>query len=304
MKHMRVRSSALPPFFRVWTALLLLTLSSLAPAANDTGVFWLAQKDNQTVYLLGSVHLASSDFYPLRDTIEQAYGKSDALVVEADVLAAESDLALQQKIMQASVYQGQRTLKDELSADVYRQLLAWLEQRKIPEAMFIRQRPAIAMVSMSMVELRAQGLEPGLGIDRHFLLQAHKSDKPVLELEGIVAQLEMLNNLDNPDLLLQQTLEQLEEVESFVPRMATAWKSGDMEALHELVIAEGLREHPEYASLYDVIFFDRNRTMAEKITDFSDRHRTLFVIVGAGHLAGDKSVLEGLKQRGFQLEQL
>ncbi|MFI2810732.1 TraB/GumN family protein [Microbulbifer zhoushanensis] len=302
MKHTWLLSYA--NLARAWTALLFLAFSALAFAANDKGVFWVAQKDNQTVYLLGSVHLANSGFYPLREEIEQAYGESDALVVEADVLAAESDLALQQQIMQASVYQGQRTLKDDLSADVYGQLQAWLERRKIPEAMFMRQRPAIAMVSMSMVELRAQGLEPGLGIDRHFLLKAHKSDKPVLELEGIVAQLEMLNNLENPDLLLEQTLEQLEEVQSFVPRMTSAWKSGDMDELYELVIAEGLREHPEYASLYDVIFFDRNHTMTEKIAEFSNRHGSLFVIVGAGHLAGERSVLEGLEQQGFRLKQL
>lgn len=288
-------------------ALLLLIVSvapALALAAGDRGVFWRAQKDGLTVYLLGSVHLATPDFYPLREEIEQAYRDSQALVVEADVLAAETDPALQQQIMQASLYPGPKTLKDDLSAAVYARLRQWLQRRQVPEAMFVRQRPAIAMISLSMLELRARGLDPALGIDRHFLKQAHRNGKPVLELEGVMAQLEMLNSLEKPGLLLQQTLEQLSEIDTFVPRMATSWKAGDMEALHKLVIADSLREHPEYAALYQVIFFDRNRNMAAKIARFDDRFEQLFVIVGAGHLAGDNSVLSELERRGYKLEQL
>ncbi|MCW8128168.1 TraB/GumN family protein [Microbulbifer halophilus] len=289
---------------QILTATLLLCAAALANAANDRGVFWHAEKGDREIYLLGSVHLASADFYPLRETISNAYHQSDVLVVEADVLAAESDTELQQQIMQESLYRGDRNLKDDLSSEVYAQLQKWLQKRQVPEAMFVRQRPAIAMVTMSMVEMKARGLDPSLGIDRHFLERAKKDEKTIIELEGVLSQLRMLNSLEKPDLLLQQTLEELREIESFLPQMTGAWKSGDSDALYRLIIADGLAEHPEYAPLYESIFFKRNRDMAEKIGETSEQHPSLFAIVGAGHLVGDKSVLKKLAKQGFELQQL
>lgn len=290
--------------FRFLSASLLLLVAAQASAANDKGIFWLAEKGDRDIYLLGSVHLASADFYPLRKEISAAYRDSDALAVEADVLAAESDMALQQQIVQESLYPGDRSLKDEVSAEVYAKLQKWMQKQKIPEPMFIRQRPAIAMVTMSMVEMKARGLDPSLGIDRHFLEQARKEQKAIVELEGVLPQLQMLNELENPDLLLQQTLEELQEIESFLPQMTGAWKSGDSDALYRLIIADGLAEHPEYAPLYETIFFKRNRTMAKRIGEASREHQSLFVIVGAGHLVGDRSILEKLEKQGFELQRL
>lgn len=296
-----------PSFHRLLQFLLaslLLCAAALANAADDRGIFWLAEKGGRQIHLLGSVHLATPDFYPLREAINEAYRQSDALAVEADVLAAQGDMALQQQIMQESLYRGDRSLKDDISTDVYAKLQQWMQKRKIPEPMFIRQRPAIAMVTMGMVEMQARGLDPNLGIDRHFLQQAKKEDKPIVELEGVLPQLRMLNGLENPDLLLQQTLEELQEIESFIPKMTDAWKSGDGDALYRLIIADGLAEHPEYAPLYEALFFERNANMAEKIGEASKEHESLFVIVGAGHLVGDKSVLKKLEKQGFELQQL
>lgn len=273
-------------------------------AASDQGVFWKAEKAGQTVYLLGSVHLATADFYPLPPQIEQAYAESDALVVEADIVAAENDMELQQQIMLQSLYQGNRSLRDDLSPAVYKQLQSWLQQRRLPESVFIRQRPAIAMISISMVEMQAQGLDPQLGIDRHFLKQAKRDGKPIVELEGVLQQLQLLNNLENPSLLLQQTLEQLEDMRTFVPRMTSAWKRGDTKSLYQLIFAESLQKHPEYRPLYETLFFQRNRTMAEKIANSAPSHKSLFVIVGAGHLLGAESVITELKKHGFKLQRI
>lgn len=288
--------------FTAYALLLLLFLSGAAQAAEDRGLFWMAEKDGQRIYLLGSVHLATPDFYPLRGDILQAFEQSEALAVEADILQAEQNPALQQQIMQQSLYSDGRTLRDDLSPETYQQLQAWLTSRQLPEAMFIRQRPAIAMITLSMVELQARGLNPQLGIDRHFLQKAHqRGDKKVLELEGVMEQLALLNNLENHDLLLQQTLQQLQEIDTVIPGMMSAWKRGDAEAMHRLIIADELEENPEFSSLFEVMFFKRNRHMAAGIAEASKLHDTLFVIVGAGHLVGGKSVLSELEKRHFRI---
>lgn len=290
------------PLYLISITFLLFLSSAFATAAEDRGIFWVAEKNDRQVYLLGSIHLATADFYPLRAEILQAYEASEGLVVEADILAAESDLQLQQQIMRESLYPQGQSLRDELSPGVYQQLLDWLNRKQLPEALFMRQRPAIAMITLSMMEMQAHGLDPTLGIDRHFLKRAHQGGKPIFELEGTLQQLKLLNELENPNLLLQQTLEQLQEIKTFVPQLTSAWKAGNEDTLYALVIADGLEEHPEYQDLYETLFFTRNRNMADKIAALSKSHRKLFVIVGAGHLVGSKSVIDALKTQGYSLK--
>lgn len=285
-------------------ALMLALCSTPALAASDRGLLLQAKKGANIVYLLGSIHLADDSFYPLRGTIERAYRDSDALVVEADVIAMESDPELQSKVMLESLYPPGQQLKDNISPEVYAQLQAWLHKRQIPEANFNRMRPAIAMITLSLIEMQMRGLDPKAGIDRHFLNQAHREGKQILELESVLQQLRMLNSLKKPELFLQQTLEQVSEMDTFVPRMTKAWKSGDQQALYQLVIKEGLDEHPEYAQLYELLFYQRNREMAENIDKLSQRYKNLFVVVGAGHLVGNKSVAELLEKSGFSIEQI
>ncbi|MFV8781723.1 TraB/GumN family protein [Microbulbifer sp. SA54] len=283
---------------------LLLCATASVYAAGDRGVLMVATKGAQKIYLLGSIHLADQSFYPLRDTISNAYENSDALVVEADVIRMDSDPELQQKITQESFYPAGDELKNHLSPEVYGELQAWLQKRGIPARLFSRMRPAIAMITLSIVEMQARGLDPNAGIDRYFLTQAHSQNKTVLELESVLQQLKMLNELEQAELYLKQTLEQLAEMDQFVPRITEAWKTGDLEALYDLVFREDAKEHPEFAQLHERLFYQRNREMANKIQTLSAQYGTLFVVVGAGHLVGDKSVTYYLKATGFNIRQI
>ncbi|WP_299943379.1 TraB/GumN family protein [uncultured Microbulbifer sp.] len=285
-------------------AALLLFAGLVSAAEADKGVFWKATRENKTVYLLGSIHLATEDFYPLRAQIEEAYSNSDTIAVEADITAAESDMLLQQKIMMASVYQGDRSLRDDLPPELYQQLQGWIRKHNMPEALFIRQRPAIAMASMGMIEMHAHGLKPEWGIDRHFLKKAKQDGKAVLELEGVLQQVELLNSLENPALLLQRTLEQLEDISSLLPQITRAWKTGDIDALNRLIVLQGLEENPDYKPLFDALFFQRNEKMTAWIATNAPNYPSLFVILGAGHLVGEKGVIRLLEQAGYKLEQL
>jgi hypothetical protein len=44
--------------------------------------------------------------------------------------------------------------------------------------------------------------------------------------------------------------------------------------------------------------------MASKIEDFLKTKETYFVIVGAGHLVGEKGMVEILKKKGYQVDQM
>src|SRR5690349_4398221 len=65
---------------------LALTLLAGAPVRTASGksFIWSATKGRNTVYLVGSIHVLSKDYYPLSPALENAFKESDLLVEEVD----------------------------------------------------------------------------------------------------------------------------------------------------------------------------------------------------------------------------
>jgi len=64
-------------------------------------LLYKVSSETSTVYILGSIHLAKQELYPLDKTIREAYSKSDVLVVELDAESQESVRAMQEAMVAA-----------------------------------------------------------------------------------------------------------------------------------------------------------------------------------------------------------
>lgn len=82
--------------------------------------------------------------------------------------------------------------------------------------------------------------------------------------------------------------------------MVGQWGAGDPAALAE-TMNEGLAETPDVAK---TLLWDRNARWAEQIETRMAQPGTVFVAVGAGHLAGAKSVQDYLEQRGLKVTRI
>ena len=141
------------------------------------------------------------------------------------------------------------------------------------------------------------GLDPEQGIDKHFLTLA-QGNKPILELETVDQQLDAILDTPEPDLLVRQSLAQLDDIERLMTELVGSWKRGDADALAKLVIEDELEAHPEFADLHRRMFDDRNRAMTDRILEMQARGGSYFVVVGAGHLVGEQGVVAMLERRG------
>jgi len=74
--------------------LLLLSTSSFAASNADKPFLWRVTSQNATVYLLGSLHAATIDMYPLPDALYTAFDKSNYLVVEIDINKVDAQTQL------------------------------------------------------------------------------------------------------------------------------------------------------------------------------------------------------------------
>lgn len=80
--------------------------------------------------------------------------------------------------------------------------------------------------------------------------------------------------------------------------MVGDWTRGDVEAIAKLENDEMKTKYPD---LYDVLLVKRNAHFADTLAGMlkDPATGTVFVAVGAGHLAGPDSVLKMLEARGF-----
>ena len=241
---------------RVLLSLLLLSqgagLAILpAQAAGDRLLFWEVETKRATVYLLGSMHLATADIYPLRKEIMQAYEGADKLAVELDIGGSRS-AEIQQRMLIRGQYAPGASLQDDLAPETWEALAARLQSNGLPPAMMQNLKPGLVVTTLSTVEMMKLGLNPEQGVDRYFLDLA-RGAKPIVELETVDQQLDVVLDTPQPNLLVRQALDQLDDLESIMDQLVDSWRRGDADALAKLVIEDELAAHPEYRELHKVL---------------------------------------------------
>jgi len=103
--------------------------------------------------------------------------------------------------------------------------------------------------------------------------------------------------------LLRLTLKDLKNAAREVDQAVRAWKSGDAKGL-EAVMTKSLQEEPGLTPIHDKLFVERNRKMVSAVEEYLRNRGTYFVVVGAGHLTGQKGIIEALRKKGYPVEQL
>ena len=167
-----------------------------------------------------------------------------------------------------------------------------------------KQKPGILVLTLTAVQVLKMGFMPDLGIDAYFLRKASNTGKNIIELETVDEQLDVFLNITDGDLLLREALFSLHEAEMMMVDMIFCWKRGDEACLEGLLFEDTLSSYPSFVSIYDILFFRRNEDMANDIKTFLDSSGTYFVVIGAGHLIGDRGIPNLLKKAGYEVRRL
>jgi len=281
---------------------LLLSVTS-AFAKNDKAFFWQVTSAQTTVYLMGSIHFADSSFYPLRNEIEEAFEQSDTLVVELDITKTDTS-AYSQLIAEKGVYLSGKTIKEAVAKETWLQLRQRLLNLNIQYDAVKHYKPGVLVLTLSSIQVMHMGFSPQLGIDVHFLEKATQGNnqKEVVELETLEQQLNLFLNIPNGELLLKESLYSLDDSALLLADMVRFWKGGNEASMNVLLFEDALTEYPEFSAIYDRLFFQRNKAMAIKIDAMLKQAGRYFVVVGSGHLIGEKGIVNLLKEQGYKVE--
>ena len=231
----------------------------------DPAIFVIRDADT-TVYLFGTFHVLSPELHWFDGPVEQAFTESDQLIVET--LPVES--APPAGVLPRSA------------------------ARITPAASFL------ASTQDAVRAGQAQGMALANGADMVLLRAAAAGGKSVEQLETLESQFEMIAAIPTEAVASPSCGDgtcpgSAEGLSAAMAQLQDAWANGD-HGLFETMLGEMQESAP---SAYRTLFVERNARWSNWVAARMRQPGTVFVAVGAAHLAGADGLLLRLAQRGL-----
>ena len=260
---------------------------------------WVARDADTTVYLFGSIHALKPGLGWFDDGVKAAFDKSDQLVLELVAPPPDQMTALVRELGGAD--RGP-TLSQQLPPETGREIREALTRAGQPETQLEHDKPWLAAIALSNLPVEALGYDTDQGVETILSQAAAKQGKPVLGLETAREQLGYFDRLSPAAqrTFLNGALAGIPTAGKKMDAAVAAWSKGDADGLARL-INEDLKASPE---LRNALIGERNRHWADWIAARMRRPGTVFIAVGAGHLAGPLALQAMLAKRGVKFERM
>jgi len=245
------------------------------PATRAAPAMFVIRDADTTIYLFGTFHALDGRSEWFANAVGDAFDRSNELVLETLVPKA---------VASAAPSPPPRPAFSNWSV--------------APSASFL------ATTRMAIRAGRARGMQVDNGADMVLRRAAEAAGKPVGGLETIESQLNMFTRLPSetresaPPLAGEPVATDataMENLSDAMAEMQAAWKRGD-QSVFVRMLGELRRNSPE---TYRALFAARNARWADWVSARMDTPGTVFVAVGAGHLAGSDSLLVRLAELGI-----
>jgi len=287
---------------RISTAVAIALILASGAAAQTRGrtFLWKVQSGGSVMYLAGSVHALTADAYPLNPAYQRAFDASSALVEEID-LAEADPLSGGLGLLAKGMYQDGRTFSSAVSRQTVTLVQEKLKNTPLALDLIQPMKPWMVMLMIEALGSQDAGLDPELGLDKHFYNLATDGRKQVIGLETAESQIDRFDKMPEAmqEQMLRSELAEMDTEKSSLRSILTAWQTGDAAAIEKMLLASFTTNPAAYASLIT----ERNRNWMPQLETCLRRSSPCFVIVGAAHLVGPQGLLAMLQQKGYRVEQ-
>ncbi|WP_262689968.1 TraB/GumN family protein [Kordiimonas aestuarii] len=269
------------------------------PASMPKPALWRLSDEDSEIWLFGTVHILNPALKWRTAKVDAAFKDAGIYYSEAPVVQADTKM-MQPLIMKHGINRSNVPFTNKLSKQGKADFKATLKALGMPEdtmKQFEAYRPWLAGVSIGALQVQARGGDPEAGVDKILWREAVADGKMLGYFETMEQQVSLFGAMTPEEELkfFEDGLRQMIEEPDLLDEITLDWQAGRIDALsHKL---NGAMEGQE--SLRDRLLVDRNRAWAMKIKELMDGEGTIFVAVGAGHLAGDGSVQDHLEQLGY-----
>ncbi|MEE8126683.1 MAG: TraB/GumN family protein [Nitrospirales bacterium] len=278
-------------------AALVVAQESTVPPAHH--ILWKVQSSQNTIFLLGSIHVLRENNYPLGAPLYEAFEQASTVIFEVDLDELSSPVS-QLQMLKKGLYSNGQNLQSVLSKESYQTAKADFASLGLDIKNFHPMKPWMAATAVMALEMQKLGYDSAYGVDRHFFTKAQKAGKEIKGLETVEFQLGLFDNLSGQmqEFFLLQSLEDLKDIEVRIKEMVDAWTQGNVKDLEGIL--EGMREYPE---LFQALVVSRNQKWIPQIEQALQQPEPAFIVVGALHLLGKEGLVAALQDKGYSVEQ-
>ena len=254
---------------------------------------WQVRDADTVIYLFGTVHALPAGVDWLNGPVASAFDGSQELVTE---IVEANSAGMQGAVLAKATLPAGQSLRDKLTPAQRTAFEATLAANGLPAATFDRYKPWYAAMVLSTLPVLRQGYDPANGVETKLDARAKAAKRPHSALETAEYQLGLFDSLPQTVQLryLNEVIADLPKASDEIAQMIEAWKQGDADALARL-----MNEEDDAPELMELLLYNRNRAWAEWIKARLDKPGTVFMAVGAGHLAGTGSVQQVLATKGI-----
>lgn len=241
-------------------------------------------------YLFGTMHLLCEGDFEMSEEMISKIKSSEILAMEMDL----DDPTMAFKMMGKMKMKGDTSLSDLIPEARYDSLRSYLKDSlNQPPMMFQKTKPFLiySLVLTKLLPCKTLMLE-------NEIMKIGKGKK-VVGLETLDFQMSLMDKMSyqmQADYLLETLADKQKSIKEF-KEMAEAYKKRDLEILLKSID----EEKGMMADFENEMLHKRNSAWIPEIKKLI-LEKSTFIAVGAGHLGGDKGVLQLLKNEGFTIK--
>ena len=267
--------------------------ATAAPVQAKPALWKLADKDT-TIYLFGTIHILPDGVDWFRGPLAYAFNHSDVLVTE---LPDVSPVEVMKSIARYGVLPAGESLREKLGEERRGRYEAAMTALGQQPAMFDRSKPWVPAMLLPLLAIQKYGYAADRGVEATLDAKAKERKLPREGLETLDFQFGLFTQQSEAQQIefLDTVVKGIPEMKGLIELMVKAWSAGDAD---QLVAVLNTEEDPAFS---EMMLYSRNRTWTKWIEARMQQPGTVFLAVGAGHLAGPKSVGDLLTKDGFRL---
>lgn len=288
------------------------TVVSQMPYAE--GLVWQATKGDDTITVVGTMHIYDPRLEPLRDRLQARVTEADLVMLEA---TPEEEAKLQELIAtdpgRLFIVDGP-TLPEMLDDDTWQLIADAASQRSIPPFMAAKMQPWYLSLMLAIPSCAMDDMVSGArGLDQMIIDDAEAAGVPMQAVEpmttlfdlfkddSITEQVDMLRlNLMSPDIQRPMFVAMLDRY--FAEDVGRLWELSRI-AMAEVPGITAEEGAAVFAEMQDALLDTRNRNWIPVILDATEAHDDIVLAVGAAHLIGETGVLQLLENDGWTITQ-
>ncbi|MGI8705541.1 MAG: TraB/GumN family protein [Sphingomicrobium sp.] len=262
---------------------------------------WEVSDPDTTIYLFGTIHLLPENYSWQTRAIDRAIARSDTLYVET-LIDTKNPQALAAELARLGFSPGLPPITNRIHPQKRPLLEAAITKSGIPRHVYDSMETWAAAFTLLGVQFKELGLHGQHGVEQILREAFAGAGKPVGQLETNAEQLGFFDTLPQSAqrALLEGAVESPQQMSNEFSEMLRSWASGDVDAIAE-TFNRGLAASPE---LREALLRRRNASWSQWIERRLAAPGTVFVAVGAGHLAGNDSVQAFLQSRGLRIRRV